>query len=307
MDNPEVSVIIPVYNYADGIERCVKSIMEQSYRSFEIILVDDGSTDGSSEKCDELAERYEEVKAIHQENLGQSAARGSGVDNASGRWISFVDQDDALPPSALAWLMAPADDDTDIILGNGYSIGRDGEIGMEEFRHLAVRGEGTIGVPWGSLYRKNALHGSFFVVPREVINGEDYIFWLRLVFSTDKPVRVVYAKTYDKGPDNTSGSFVWTSGYCNTIHRLRMDAIPDGQHQIFMHDTIKDRIANLFDTSLYESRRVWKKSEFYRDLAADMEREDVAFTTKQKLFLNIPSRGLRRFCSFVMKNIKKHS
>lgn len=90
-----VSVIIPVYNRKDCIERCVGSVIKQSSAGrFQIILVDDGSTDGASEVCDMLAEKYSEVSAFHQQNAGVSAARNFGIGKAQGKWISFIDCDD---------------------------------------------------------------------------------------------------------------------------------------------------------------------------------------------------------------------
>ena len=91
---PLVSVIIPVYNVYDYIERCFQSIRAQTYENIEIVLVDDGSTDGSGEKCDEFASSYCKSVVIHQENAGLSVARNNGVKASSGEFITFVDSDD---------------------------------------------------------------------------------------------------------------------------------------------------------------------------------------------------------------------
>lgn len=96
MEEKKISVIIPVYNSKKYLEACVQSIREQTYRNLEIILVDDGSTDGSSQLCDWLAEQDERILAIHQENGGLSAARNSGLEICTGDYITFVDSDDLL-------------------------------------------------------------------------------------------------------------------------------------------------------------------------------------------------------------------
>lgn len=91
----DVSVVIPVYNREKYIVRCVESVLSQSgSERFKVILVDDGSTDGSPAICDELEQKYENVFAVHQKNAGVSAARNTGIENAEGEWLSFIDSDD---------------------------------------------------------------------------------------------------------------------------------------------------------------------------------------------------------------------
>lgn len=93
---PLVSVIVPVYNVAKLLERCVDSIRNQIYPNLEIILVDDGSTDLSGSFCDMFARQDHRIKVIHQPNAGLSAARNAGLKAATGKWITFVDADDAI-------------------------------------------------------------------------------------------------------------------------------------------------------------------------------------------------------------------
>lgn len=97
-EKPLISVIVPVYNVAGYLERCMKSILNQSYKCLEIILVDDGSTDGSGEKCDRYALLDSRVKVIHKKNGGLSDARNVGIENSSGKFISFIDSDDWISP-----------------------------------------------------------------------------------------------------------------------------------------------------------------------------------------------------------------
>ena len=92
--DPLISVIVPVYNVEDYLNRCVESIVNQTYSNLEIILVDDGSTDSSGEKCDEWAEKDKRIVVIHKENVGLSDARNKGLEIAKGEYIGFVDSDD---------------------------------------------------------------------------------------------------------------------------------------------------------------------------------------------------------------------
>lgn len=89
-----ISVIVPVYNVEKYIRRCIDSICNQTYRNLEIILVDDGSTDLSGEICDEYEKKDSRIRVIHQSNQGLSGARNTGLDNANGDYIAFVDSDD---------------------------------------------------------------------------------------------------------------------------------------------------------------------------------------------------------------------
>lgn len=93
---PQISVIIPVYNVKDYLEGCLNSILQQTFRDFEIILVDDGSSDGSSELCDVLEKTHPCIRVIHKQNGGPSSARNLGVDQARGEFVAFVDADDEL-------------------------------------------------------------------------------------------------------------------------------------------------------------------------------------------------------------------
>lgn len=94
-----VSIVIPVYNVSKYLPDCMKSILAQKVNSMEIILVDDGSTDNSGDLCDQYAEKYSYIKAIHQKNAGLSAARNTGIEVAEGDFITFVDSDDMLAPN----------------------------------------------------------------------------------------------------------------------------------------------------------------------------------------------------------------
>lgn len=90
----DVSVVIPVYNVKRYLEECVSSVIDQTWRNIEIILVDDGSTDESGRLCDEIAKKDSRIKVIHQKNRGQSSARNRGMSEATGEYILFVDSDD---------------------------------------------------------------------------------------------------------------------------------------------------------------------------------------------------------------------
>ena len=99
MEKDLISVIIPVYKVEKFLEKCVNSVLEQTYKNLEIILVDDGSPDGCPALCDELAKKDKRIKVIHKKNGGVSSARNAALDEAKGKYVCFVDSDDYIEPT----------------------------------------------------------------------------------------------------------------------------------------------------------------------------------------------------------------
>lgn len=113
--NPLVSVIVPIYNVKLYLQQCIRSIFIQSYQNLEIILVDDGSKDGSGEICDLLQKEDSRVKVLHKPNGGLSDARNFGLKHSTGEWVSFIDSDDWVSPIFIeAMLRAAVDTNSDI-------------------------------------------------------------------------------------------------------------------------------------------------------------------------------------------------
>lgn len=103
-EKKEISVIVPIYNAEKYIRRCIESIVAQSFRNYELVLVDDGSIDDCGMICDEYANEYDFIKVIHQDNSGQAAARNNAIKIAKGEFICFVDADDVIHPQMLETL-----------------------------------------------------------------------------------------------------------------------------------------------------------------------------------------------------------
>lgn len=125
----KISVIVPVYNVENYIDRCMKSLLEQKLKKIEIILVDDGSTDQCPQICDHYAENYEHVKVIHKNNEGLGKARNSGLEVAKGEYVAFVDSDDYLADDALENLYQLGKiNDADTIIGRYKRQWKDGHV-----------------------------------------------------------------------------------------------------------------------------------------------------------------------------------
>ena len=129
MTTPLISVIVPVYRVEEYLERCVKSILSQTYENLEVILVDDGSPDQCPAICDACAEKDARVKVIHQENKGLSGARNAGIDAASGEYLAFVDSDDYVSPHFIEEL---------------YQLLQDTGCAIGQCRFSYVKGDGLV-------------------------------------------------------------------------------------------------------------------------------------------------------------------
>lgn len=112
---PEISVVVPIYNVFSYLQKCVESVLVQSFEDFELLLIDDGSTDGSGELADKLAVDDARVKVFHKTNGGLSDARNYGVKHAIGKYVTFIDSDDWIEESYLEYLYS-------LLVGNDADI-----------------------------------------------------------------------------------------------------------------------------------------------------------------------------------------
>lgn len=118
-----VSIIVPVYNAQESLETCVKSILMQSYKNYEIILIDDGSTDNSLSICESLKKKSDKITVLSQNNSGVSAARNNGIKKSKGEYLLFIDADDVVEKTMLETLMKKSEND--IVISGFKVIGSD--------------------------------------------------------------------------------------------------------------------------------------------------------------------------------------
>ena len=187
MDFPTVSIIIPVYNVAEFLPRCIDSVLHLTYVDFELILVDDGSTDASGQICDAYANQDSRVVVFHVPNGGAGAARKLGVQHARGSWIMFVDGDDTIPSDSLQRLY-------DIAKGNQYDmvVGSlnlnntgmfkhkiSGVVNQEDYICALLLGYTSVG-PVAKLYKAELYKSLEWNTPKEIKNNEDLLMLISL-------------------------------------------------------------------------------------------------------------------------------
>ena len=125
---PTISVIVPVYNTASYLSRCIESLVNQTYSDLQIILIDDGSTDESGAIADEWQTKDPRIEVYHQPNQGQSAARNVGLQHARGEYIAFVDSDDYIDSNYFSTMLQAADDTTDCVQTGYRRVKQNGEM-----------------------------------------------------------------------------------------------------------------------------------------------------------------------------------
>ena len=165
MQNALVSVIVPAYNVQEYLDKCVESIVGQTYKNLEIILVDDGSPDNCPAICDNWAKKDGRIKVIHKENGGVSSARNSALDMAAGEYICFVDSDDFIEPNAVGYMLENIGDADVIQCGFSYDHA-DGRVEKYDITEADFTGEDAARAVimdkvrpevWGKLYSAHLL------------------------------------------------------------------------------------------------------------------------------------------------------
>ena len=239
-----ISIIVPVFNVEDYLRPCLDSILNQSLSDFEVILVDDGSTDHCGAICDEYAEKDDRVSVIHQSNGGLYAARNSGLDVATGEYILFVDSDDQIHPAMLQTLyeaLLSGDYDFSMVYGQpvseGFAVDADEMTSFSNephlkidrqycFGHLFGDGETTtqFQVVWNKLYKKELIQGLAF----RKIASEDTDFNNRVFLRANKAILVNASLYYwvQRHTSITHNQFSTRDIDCINTYKMCLDEIP---------------------------------------------------------------------------------
>lgn len=247
MEKSLVSIIVPVYNTAEYVEECILSILSQSYENIELILVNDGSTDGSGVVCKKY-ENLRNVIYIEQENLGTTAARKQGVEESHGEWIMFVDSDDLLANSSLLGLMEVCESADIIIAANQRNIDSvkklPNSISRQKYLEMQYARELSAG-PWAKLIRKKLFDDYTLSFPKHVMRGEDYLMNLMLAINNQKDVYVYKHQIY-YFRDNTASirhTHPFTLDYMSELSKRGDNIVKDHiPSDVFLRQRAKQRM-----------------------------------------------------------------
>lgn len=247
----KVSVIIPVYNVEEYLRKTLDSVVNQTLDNFEVIIVNDGSTDGSQAIIDEYEKKYDIIKKIYQKNRGPGAARNKGLDVAVGEYIVFVDSDDIIPEDSLEQRYIQAkESDADLSICATYMY--DGENKWPIKSHLL---EGYKNIrknyellwimgPCNKIYRKELIENNRF--PEDINYGEDQVFVLRAYLEADK---------------------IFTSKYIGYYYRMRKKNGGSLTQQVFIDPSkVIQNITELWKYVSYDAKKIIDNKNEYDSL-----------------------------------------
>ena len=198
--NDLVSIIVPVYNAEAYLDKCIDSIVKQTYKNIEIIIIDDGSRDSSPQICDNWAERDKRIKVIHKQNGGVSSARNIGIKHANGEYICFVDSDDSVVENYFEKCTQKIYDNQLVVCGYNRILGNKtiGEVVFEKQESTSIERKNIlrlfekvlISAPWGKMYHKSIIDSNNLCFPEDLSLGEDMIFNFSYIDKIEKIITI---------------------------------------------------------------------------------------------------------------------
>lgn len=240
MKNELISVIVPVYNVEKYLDKCIQSIVSQTYKNLEIILVDDGSPDSCPQMCDNWASADSRIKVIHKQNGGLSSARNAALDIANGDYLLFIDSDDFAEPDMIEFLhslittgnydVARCGAFIDDLINNQSSQIGDGERFIPSFDDSIndlMNGGNLSGVVWNKLYKTNAVKNIRF----DPADGcsEDIMYNFRVLSQTDRAIFCDEPKYHYVVRNDSITNSVFTEGAFCILRAKRI--ITDSQRE----------------------------------------------------------------------------
>ena len=206
-----ISIIVPIYNTERYLNRCIDSVLSQTFTDFELLLIDDGSTDKSGDICDSYAQKDSRIKVFHKENGGVSTARNYGLDNARGEWIAFVDADDWIDKNMYYEMYNTAvSSRADIVLCSFYEYYGPAKQSLratlsgDSDKNTILRNSMlSFTALWNMLVHRSLYDTNKLRIPEHIVNCED--FWLTIrLFYYAKKISSIHIPLYYYNRENTN-------------------------------------------------------------------------------------------------------
>lgn len=301
---PLVSIIVPVYNAEKYLHRCVDSILSQTMTDFELLLIDDGSKDGSGRICDEYAAKDARVRAFHKPNGGVSSARNLGLDNASGRWITFCDADDIVLPSWLSIFIDNACDSVDYVI-QGFitdkAIFESEDVEFTNRRKFSFSFEGPVedglllmndnsmlGYVWCKLYKRsiiekcNVSFNESYNYQEDLVFNLSYLQHCKIIKSCEDIGYSYYVPNWERKYENKTNMFE-----LNRDKYLLVQNIYGKKNNSLSLHYLGDYVASLFRLFEKNNSGCWTKLvEFRKNVGGNVLRSNVFSLTKWAIFLD---------------------
>lgn len=256
---------MPVFNVEKYIDNCMKSLLSQTYDNYEIILVDDGSTDSSAEKCDYYSENYEKVKVIHKQNGGLSDARNAGMVAVDGEYVAFIDSDDYIAHNSLECFVEcirQANKGVDVVIGGHIKVSENDysslnsveasyslckEMTGREYLIDSLRNNSFAVTAWSKLYRSQFLIDNKFLFKKGILH-EDELYTPQVLLSASNVVQTdldFYRYVIREGSIMTSKKQLKNAiSVQSIVHEL--DRIYEGIEEAALRRCLMDHSATIF-------------------------------------------------------------
>lgn len=298
----KISVVVPVYNAGEYLAPCIESILSQTMKEFELILVDDGSTDQSPCICTQYEKRDTRIKVIHKNNEGANKTRWRGVQEATADWITFCDADDTLTNDALQQMYS-LHEGTDIVVGfiNSCNKPLPFENDLEQCRHALIEGK-LHGSPCAKLYHKTLLTKDVFDFSNEIISGEDLIMNVRVFFKTILSPHFLYKHIYNYRyvSSSLSHSKIKTLKHEETFYKALNDSIPCIIHPSYLKEITFLKFNGLFFIAFTQPRSLVDKHQPYLEqICQDAKACCYRMSLKEWLLIHSKSQIIIKLTGFI--------
>lgn len=287
---PKVSFIVPIYNAEKCIQRCLDSILAQSFNDFELILINDGSKDNSDNICLEYEKKDNRIKYIYQENKGVSAARNHGIEVASGRWISFIDSDDYIEPGYCDSINEAESCNADLIINNVKILKEGNEINQCYSSRIITNPKESIAfweqnlmhqvcaAPWAKFFSRQIIQNHALRFNEKIYFKEDILYNLcflghitTVFVSGDKASQYIYNSEeqiieYKKYKCTAQSMIIMRDSIVEQMNALNMHHIIFERFLFFLFQTLEHRY-------LGESDDVYRRQFYRTDMQNQLEKK----------------------------------
>ncbi len=253
--NPKVSIIIPVYNTEEYLKQCLDSIINQTLKDIEIILINDGSTDNSGKICDEYALRDTRIRVIHQENQGVSVARNKGIETAQGEYLGFIDSDDKIDLDFYEKLYNKAiKTNSDMVKANVKTINYNGFTAESLLNPKIIEKQSKWYFYyewWSAIYKTQLVKENNIRFPEEIIFGEDSLFLHYIIEKAENLEIINDTYYYYQRRKNSTDSLILQNEKINSCLFV-YDSILKNINKLYKQELIdKEAYSYLYETKNY--------------------------------------------------------
>lgn len=293
--NPKISIIIPVYNVEPYITDCIDSLINQIYKDFEVLLIDDGSSDCSGNICDEYANKDKRLRVFHKKNEGVSSARNLGLIEAAGEWICFVDSDDWIDPNTLSSIFPILDNEIDFVQFGFKQINSMGDIIVQSnipdhrivmVKDAYVKTHMYHSAICGYLIKKDIIKKYKINFPKSIKYGEDQAFILKTLICSQKILIIddhFYNYRYREGSAmNSSITFARAKDHLKVIENISsfMYSINAKLSPLYIY-IFKELIFYYIRLGLDSTFNIFKVKKEYSNFCKNIGLSDLYFLCKK--------------------------